>query len=126
MSYDIKPDAVTTIEHIKCIVTLLKQRKIMSSTLSTVWKNTYVCVEHYICATALYLMSILSRAFSVIIDRGISAPAHGREVVDGLNAIYKRFIFPLISTVKLPGEKGYGTQMVMHTGTCTFDFSLAR
>ena len=50
-------------------------------------------------------MSMLSQAFSVIIDCGISAPEHGRELVHGLKSIDKLFLFQLISNVKLPGEK---------------------
>ena len=38
----------------------------------------------------------------------------------------KMLIFQLISTLKLPGAKVYGTQMVIQTGTCTSDVSLAR
>ena len=34
---------------------------------------------------------MFSQAFSVIIDRGFSAPGNGREVVDGLNDIEKGF-----------------------------------
>ena len=71
------------------------------------------------------MMSMLSQSFSVIIDRGISAPGHVREVVDGLNAIDKRFLFQLISIVQLPGAQGYDTQMVMHTGTRTYDVSFS-
>ena len=67
---------------------------------------------------------MLSKAFSVIIDHGISARGHDREVLDGLNAIEKRFLFQLLSTVKLTGAKGYDTQMVMHTGTRASDVSL--
>ena len=52
---------------------------------------------------------MLSQAFSVIIDRGISAPVHGREVIDGLNSIDKRFLIQFISTVQLMGAKGYDT-----------------
>ena len=63
--------------------------------------KTYCCAEHYRCATALYLMSVLSQAFSVVIDRGISAPGHNRYVVYGLNTIEKRFLFQLMSTVQL-------------------------
>ena len=60
-------------------------------------------------------MPMLSQAFSVIIYRGISAPGHVRELVDGLNAILKSFLFQLISTVQFPGEKGYDTYIVIHT-----------
>ena len=34
-------------------------------------------------------MSVMSQTYSIIIDRGISAPGHGEEVVDGLNAVDK-------------------------------------
>ena len=68
---------------------------------------------------------MLSQAFSVIIDCGISALGHDREVVYGLSAIEKQFLFQLMSTVQLPGAKGYDTKMVMHTGTRTPNVSLA-
>ena len=49
-------------------------------------------------------MSVMSHTYSIIIDRGISAPEHGKEVVDGLNAVDKRYIYQLISKVQLPGS----------------------
>ena len=70
-----------------------------------VWENSDGCAEHYRCATALYLMSILSQVVFVIIDRGISAPGHGRELVEVLNAIEKRFLFQLMSTLQLLSQK---------------------
>ena len=30
-------------------------------------------------------MSVMSQTYSIIIDRGIGPPGHGKEVVDGLN-----------------------------------------
>ena len=117
LSYDRKQDDATTIAHSKHIIELLKQRNILSSELSTLWENTDGCAEHYRCDTALYLMSMLSQAFSVIIDRGISAPRHRIEVFDELQ---------LIPTVQLPGAKGYYTQVIMHTGTRTSYIRLAR
>ena len=69
---------------------------------------------------------MLLQDFSVIIDRCISAPGHGREVIDVLNSTYKRFLLQLMSNVKLLGEKIYNTQMVMHSATSTDDVSLAR
>ena len=97
----------------------------MSNTLSTIWENTDGCAEQYRCATTLYLISMFSRAFSVIIYRGISTPGHGIEVVDVLNDIYKRFLFQSISTLQLPGKKGYDTRMIMQTGTHTPGVSLS-
>ena len=45
----------------------------------------------------------MSQCYSVIIDRGISAPRHDKEVVDGINVIDKRYIHQLMSIVQLPG-----------------------
>ena len=81
--------------------------------------NTDGCAEHYIYATALYLISIMSQAFSVIIYRVISSPGHGRKVVYGISAIYKQFFLQLMSTVHLLGEKVYDIKIVIHTVTHT-------
>ena len=43
---------------------------------------------------ALYIMSVLSQRHSIIFDRGISEPVHGKELVAGINAIYKRYMYP--------------------------------
>ena len=69
---------------------------------------------------------MMTQAFYVIIERGIIATGHGREVLYSLNATGKRFILKLTLTMKLPGEKGYETQMVIHTGIRTSDVSLAK
>ena len=71
------------------------------STLSTIWENADGCAEQYRCVTALYLMSFLSQRNSIIFDRGISAPGHGKEVVYGINYIDKCYMFQLIYTVQL-------------------------
>ena len=63
------------------------------------------CVEQYICASALYLMSVMLQYYSVIVVCGISAPVHDKEVVDVINAIGKQYVYKLIPTVKLPGLK---------------------
>ena len=38
-------------------------------------------------------MSVISQCYSIIIDQGISVPGNGKEVVDGLNAVDKRYIY---------------------------------
>ena len=48
-------------------------------------------------------MSVLFQRHSIIFDRGISAPGHGKDVVDGLTGIDKRSMYPLMFTVKIPG-----------------------
>ena len=71
-------------------------------------------------------MSVISQTYSLIIDRGISARGHGKEVVDGFNAVYKRYIYQLMSKVQLPGSIRFDSQIKKHTGTEKKDVSLAR
>ena len=71
-------------------------------------------------------MSVMSQCYSIIIDRGISAPGHGKEVVDGLNAVDKRYIYQLMSNVQLPGSVRFDSQIKIHTGTENKDVSLAQ
>ena len=62
----------------------------------------------------------------MIIDGDISASGPGAEVVDGLNATDKGFIFHLMATVQLPGGKRFDTQMSVHTATQHTDVILAQ
>ena len=68
----------------------------------------------------------MSQCCSVIIDRGISAPGHGKEVVYGLNAVDNRYIYLFMSNVKLPGSNIFDSQTQMHTGNQNDDVSLAK
>ena len=58
----------------------------------------------------------MSQCYSIIIDRGISVPGHGKEVVDGLNDVDKRYIYQLMSKVQLPGSVIFDSQIKMNTG----------
>ena len=71
-------------------------------------------------------MSVMSQTYSIIIDRGISTPGNGKEVVDGLNYVDKRYIYQLISKVQLPGSVRFDSQIKIHTGTENKDVSLAK
>ena len=126
LSDDRKEDAATTTAHSKLFISLLKNKQVLTTSLSTIWENTDGCAEQYRCASALYLMSVMSQTYSIIIDRGISAPGHGKEVVDGLNAVDKRYIYQLMSKVQLPGSVRFDSQIKIHTGTEKKDVSLAR
>ena len=70
-SDDRKQDADTTDTHIKHIIELLNQRNIMYEKMSTLWDNIDGCSEQYRCATSIFILSILSQAFYVIIDHGV-------------------------------------------------------
>ena len=93
LSDDIKQDAATTTAHSKRLISLLKNEKVLTTSLGTIWENTDGCAEQFRCAYAMYLMSVISQTYSLIIDQGISAPGNGKEVVDGLNAVDKRYIY---------------------------------
>ena len=108
------------------MISLLKNKKVLTTSLITIWENTDDCAEKYRCASALYLMSVMSQTYSIIIDSGISAPGHGKEVVDGLNSVDKRYIYQLMSKVQLPGSVRFDAQIKIHTGTENKDVSLAK
>ena len=98
----------------------------LTTSLSTILENTDGCAEQYRCASALYLMSLMSQTYSIIIDRGISSTVHGKEVVDGLNAVDNRYIYQLMSKVQLTGSIRFDSHIKIHTGTEKKDVSLAR
>ena len=116
LSDDRKQDAATTTAHIKRLISLLKNKQVLTTSLSTIWGNTDGCAEQHICSSALYLMSVISQTYSLIIDWGISPPGHGKEVVDGLNAVDKRYIYQLMSKVQLPGSIRFDSQIKIYTG----------
>ena len=62
-------------------------------------------------------MSEMLQCYFIIIDWRISAPGHGKEVVDGINAVDKRYIYQLMSKVQIPGSVIFDSQIKMHTGT---------
>ena len=62
-------------------------------------------------------MPDMSQCHSIIIDRGISALGHGKEVVDGLNAVDKSYVYQLMSTVQLTGSIKFDSLIQIYTGT---------
>ena len=51
---------------------------------------------------------------------------NGKELVHGLNAIDKRYIYQLISNIQLSGSKIFDSQMQMQTITQNNDVSLTK
>ena len=68
----------------------------------------------------------MSQTYSIIIDCGIRAPGNGKEVVDGINAVDKRYIYQLMSKFKLTGSVRFDSHIRMNTGTENKDVSLAQ
>ena len=56
------------------------------------WEATDGCSKQYQCGTAMYFLSLLSLSFNVVIDRAIGTPGHGKDIIDGLNAVTKCFL----------------------------------
>ena len=75
---------------------------------------------------SLYLTSVSSQCHSLIIDQGISAPGHGKEVVYDMNDIDKRYVYQLMSNVQLLGSKKIDSKILMHSCTPKNDISLAK
>ena len=53
LSDDSKQDAATTTAHRKRLISLLKKKQVLTTSLSTIWENTDGCAEQYRCASAL-------------------------------------------------------------------------
>ena len=70
-------------------------------------------------------MSVITHCYSIIINRGIGALGHGKEVVDGLNDVDNQYIYQLISTVQFTGSNIFNSHMQMNTGNKNNDVSLA-
>ena len=49
--------------------------------------QTYGRAKQYMCSVAYYLMSQLSKAYQIFLDRAVDTSGHGKDVVDGFNAI---------------------------------------
>ena len=54
--------------------------------LTTMWDPMDGCTKQYCCSLPIYLLSYLALEFSIIIDRAVGSPGHGKYVVHGLNA----------------------------------------
>ena len=71
-------------------------------------------------------MSVMLQCYSVTIYQGIHAPGNGKEGVDELNAIYKVYIYQLMSYVQPPGSKLFDFQMQMHTSNQKNDVIISK
>ena len=126
LSGDSKQDSSTTSARTKCIIEVLQNRTVLFSYIITIWENTDGCADQYLCATVLYLLSILAHGYNIIIYHIVVAPGHGREVVYGLNATGKWLFSMLTITMQITGTSFYESQMTMHTSTANIDIILER
>ena len=81
--------------------------------MSTVWEDTDGCAKQYRCALAIYVMTLLSSPYGIIMDRAINETGHGNNLVDELNATERRYLEGEIELIgKLVGNN------TTHTGMC--------
>ena len=60
--------------------------------MSILWEDTDGCAKQYMCDLDIYLMSVLSYSFGIIMDCSVNAPGHGYNYVDVINAMDKRYL----------------------------------
>ena len=56
----------------------------------TIWDQTDGCVKQYRCSIAYFMMSYLSTSYQIVLDRDVDTPGHGKDVVDGFNAVQQQ------------------------------------
>ena len=84
---------------------------------TTLWEETDGCAKQYRCATAMYLLSLISVRFNIVIDRAVEAPGHGKDIVDGLNATDKAVLFKAMFCNKNPEQDHTSKDMIAHCMT---------
>ena len=124
-SDDSKKYASTTTAHRNRLIELLKTKKTDVIIEYNMGKYWWLCRAIYMCLRTIPHVSLSQRHW-IIIDWGISAPGHDKEVVDGPNYIDKGYMYQLMSTVKLPGLKISEKQILMHSCTQKKYVSLAK
>ena len=95
MSDDSKQDSTTTATHSKHLLQLLQHQNILHTIISTIWDTTDGCADQYICATVLYLLSMLFHEHDIIIYHGVGSPGHGKYVVVLHSGTEREFIYRL-------------------------------
>ena len=58
----------------------------VSQLVGTMWYHMDGCAKQYRCASAIYLLSCIALKFSIINNRPVGAPGHGKYSVYGLNS----------------------------------------
>ena len=56
------------------------------------WDQTDGCAKHYRYSIAYCLMYFLSKSYQVVIYRAVDTTGHVKYVVDGFNAVHKRYL----------------------------------
>lgn len=106
-SDDSPQDAASTHVNMETLIKALKARTPSPIRKGTIlFDNTDGCAKQYRCWVAVYLLTLLAVSQSIMIDRAIKAPGHGKDIVDGLNATDKSYLKEsMIHTKASPDDK---------------------
>ena len=76
------------------------------------WDQTDACTKQYRCFIAYYLMYYLSTSYQIVVDRAVDTLGHGKDVVDGFNAVHKRYLATCLIMRRTPEkDKIYSKRM---------------
>ena len=67
-------------------------------------EDTDGCSKQYRSSSSLYLISVISMTYGIVIDHAVGTPEHGKNVVDKLNAVDKRYLRKPILRNYIPVE----------------------
>jgi hypothetical protein len=96
-----RQDARMTHTHLKVLLDYLFKNYLIQQGWLIVDDNDG-CAKQYRSATALCLLLLIAVTYRIVYDPAIGAPGHGRDKVDGLNAVDKCFILEKMSLVVTP------------------------
>ena len=68
----------------------------------TMWDQTDGYANQDMCSISYYLIYFLSKSHQIVLDRDIEKPGHGKDVVDGFNAVHKRYLDTLLRMHSTP------------------------
>ena len=74
------------------IYSIFLESRIFVSGMSKVWEETNGYAKQYMCAFAIYIITVLSSSSGIILCRVFDAPGHGKNVVDEINATDKHHL----------------------------------
>ena len=63
------------------------------------------CTKLYRCFIAYYLISYLSSSYQIVLDRAVDTPGNGKDVVDGFNAVQKRYLATCLRMRSTPKKR---------------------
>jgi hypothetical protein len=113
-SDDSMQNAATTYFHMEVLVKYLQKEAVLKEG-GYMFDNTDGCTKQYRCATALHLLSMLAVKYKIVIDRAICAPGHGKDLIDGLNAVDKMYLKELMMRTSQAGETEEDRKIKSHS-----------